>query len=200
VCVARPLCARRRTWSRKIVGWSVRHEESGEYARDFIAQAIAAEGVDATELVLHADNGGPMKGSTLLSMLQRLGIVASFSRPSVSDNNPYSEALFRTMEYRPGYPRKPFTSFEAALLSVEGFVAWYNDQHLHSGIRHVTPSDRHARRDRSLLERRHDIYTTARRRTQKRWSRGTRNWTPVGPVYLNPIKYEVRTPLATPAQ
>lgn len=188
-------------WSRKIVGWSVRHEESGEYARDFIAQAIGAEGVDATKLVLHADNGGPMKGSTLLSMLQRLGIVASFSRPSVSDDNPYSEALFRTMKYRPGYPRKPFTSFEAALLWVGGFVAWYNDEHLHSGIRYVTPSDRHARRDRPLLQHRHDIYTTAKRRTPRRWSRGTRNWTPVGAVYLNPIKHEVRTPpLATPAQ
>jgi putative transposase len=181
-------------WSRKIVGWSVRHEESGEYARDFIAQAIAGEGADPRKLVLHADNGGPMKGSTLLSTLQRLGVVPSFSRPSVSDDNPYSEALFRTLKYRPGYPRKPFESFEAALRWVEGFVGWYNDEHLHSGIRYVTPSDRHARRDRPILAHRHDVYTDAKRRTPRRWSRHTRNWTPVGAVYLNPIKHEVRTP------
>ena len=181
-------------WSRKIVGWSLRHEESGEYARAFIAQAIDAERADPKKLVLHADNGGPMKGSTLLSMLQRLGVVSSFSRPSVSDDNPFSEALFRTMKYRPGYPRKPFTSFEDALRWVEGFVAWYNDEHLHSGIRYVTPSDRHARRDRSILAHRHDVYTTAKRRTPRRWSRHTRNWQPIGAVYLNPIKHEVRTP------
>jgi transposase InsO family protein len=185
-------------WSRKIVGWSVRHEESAEYARDFITQAFDGEGVDPKKLVLHADNGGPMKGSTLLSTLQRLGVVPSFSRPSVSDDNPYSEALFRTMKYRPGYPRRPFGSFEDALRWVDGFVAWYNDEHLHSGIRYVTPSDRHARRDRPILTRRHDVYTAAKKRAPRRWSRHTRNWTPVGAVYLNPIKQEVRTsPLAT---
>jgi transposase InsO family protein len=185
-------------WSRKIVGWSVRHEESGEYARDFITRAFDGEDVDPKKLVLHADNGGPMKGSTLLSTLQRLGVVPSFSRPSVSDDNPYSEALFRTMKYRPGYPRKPFSSFEHALRWVEGFVTWYNDEHLHSGIRYVTPSDRHALRDRPILAHRHDVYTGAKQRMPRRWSRQTRNWTPIGAVYLNPIKHEVRTqPLAT---
>lgn len=186
-------------WSRKIVGWSVRLEESAEYAKGFIQQAIAGEGVDSTKLVLHADNGGPMKGSTMLATLQRLGVVASFSRPSVSDDNPFSEALFRTMKYRPGYPRKPFPSLVEAIQWVEGFVAWYNDEHLHSGIRYVTPSDRHARRDRPILAKRHDVYTAARDRNPQRWSRSTRNWSPVGAVYLNPIKHETRTPpLATP--
>lgn len=181
-------------WSRKIVGWSLRHTESGEYARSFIEQAIESENADPKKLVLHADNGGPMKGSTLLSMLQRLGVVPSFSRPSVSDDNPFSEALFRTMKYRPGYPRKPFASFVDALRWVETFVAWYNDEHLHSGIRYVTPSDRHARHDRPILAHRHEVYTTAKERTPRRWSRQTRNWTPVGAVYLNPVKQEVRTP------
>jgi transposase InsO family protein len=188
-------------WSRKIVGWSIRHQESADYAREFIQQAIDGEGVDPKKLVLHADNGGPMKGSTLLSMLQRLGVVASFSRPSVSDDNPYSEALFRTLKYRPGYPRKPFENFVAALRWVQGFVTWYNDEHLHSGIRYVTPSDRHALRDSHLLAHRHKVYTAAKRRTPRRWSRRTRNWSPIGAVYLNPIKHEVRTPpLATAHQ
>jgi putative transposase len=88
-------------WSRKIVGCDLRHEESAEHARSLVEQAIAAEEVDPGKLVLHADNGGPMKGSTLLATLQRLDVVPSFSRPSVSDDNPFSEALFRTMKYPP---------------------------------------------------------------------------------------------------
>lgn len=188
-------------WSRKIVGWSLRHEESAEYARDLIQQAIDREGADPKKLALHSDNGGPMKGSTLLATLQRLGVVASFSRPGVSDDNPFSEALFRTMKYRPGFPRKPFESFVAALAWVEGFVQWYNDEHLHSALRYVTPSDRHAGKDQPLLAHRHEVYTKARRRTPRRWTRNTRNWSPVGAVYLNPIKQEVRvTPIASSVQ
>jgi putative transposase len=186
-------------WSRKIVGMSLRHEESAVHARDFIEQAIAREGVDRGKLVLHADNGGPMKGSTLLATLQRLGVVPSFSRPSVSDDNPFSEALFRTLKYRPGYPRKPFQSFVEALQWVEGFVVWYNDEHLHSGIRYVTPSSRHARRDSTILARRHKVYTAAQRRTPRRWTGSTRDWSPVEAVYLNPIKQEVRvSPISSP--
>jgi putative transposase len=188
-------------WSRKIVGWSLRHQESAEYARDFIEQAIAAEGVDPGKLVLHADNGGPMKGSTLLATLQRLGVVPSFSRPSVSDDNPFSEALFRTLKYRPNFPRKPFQSFLEALQWVEGFVRWYNDEHLHSGIRYVTPATRHSGKERPVLAHRHDVYTAARQRTPRRWTRSTRNWSPVGAVYLNPVKQEVRVaPIASPVR
>lgn len=188
-------------WSRKIVGWSLRYEESSAYARDLIEQAIEREGADPRKLALHSDNGGPMKGSTLLATLQRLGVVASFSRPGVSDDNPFSEALFRTMKYRPGFPRKPFTSFASALLWVEDFVRWYNEEHLHSAIRYVTPSDRHARKDRALLANRHAVYTAACGRTPRRWTGDTRNWSPVGPVYLNPIKQEVRvSPIASPVR
>lgn len=188
-------------WSRKIVGWSLRHQESAEYARDFIERAFAAEGIDRGRLVLHADNGGPMKGSTLLATLQRLGVVPSFSRPSVSDDNPFSEALFRTLKYRPNFPRKPFPSFAAALQWVEGFVRWYNEEHLHSGIRYITPATRHSGKERPVLAHRHDVYTAARQRTPRRWTRSTRNWSPVGAVYLNPVKQEVRVaPIASPVR
>ena len=95
-------------YCRKIVGWAVEAEECATRAARLIADTTAAEKVDRDQLVLHADNGGPMKGSTMLVTLQRLGVVASFSRPSVSDDNPFAEALFRTLKYRPGYPRKPF--------------------------------------------------------------------------------------------
>lgn len=186
-------------FSRKIVGWRVEAEESTTFASELVSCAVDAEGADPQRLVLHADNGGPMKGSTMLATLQRLGVVPSFSRPSVSDDNPFSEALFRTLKYRPGFPRRPFASVEDARAWVIGFVAWYNDEHLHSAIRYVTPGDRHAGRDEAILKKRHAVYRRAKRRTPRRWSGDTRNWSPVGAVFLNPIKHEIHiAPIATP--
>jgi putative transposase len=174
-------------YSRKVVGWEVHLEENAELAARLIQSAIRSEGADARRLVLHADNGGPMKGSTMLATLQRLGVIASFSRPSVSDDNPFAEALFRTLKYRPGYPSKPFTNIDAARAWVQGFVAWYNGEHLHSGIRYVTPEDRHAGRDAAILAARTKLYDRAKKRAPRRWSGKTRNWTPVGPVSLNKL-------------
>lgn len=178
-------------WSRKIVGWTVEESESMELSSALIQQACDDLGVDPKGIVLHADNGGPMKGSTMLATLQRLGIVASFSRPRVSDDNPYSEALFRTLKYRPEFPSKPFASLEQARQWVEAFVTWYNTCHLHSSIRYVTPDDRHFGREAEVLARRQATYEEARRRHPKRWSGGTRNWSPVGAVYLNADTEEV---------
>lgn len=143
-------------------------------------------------LVLHADNGGPMKGSTMLTTLHRLGVLASFSRPRVSDDNPYAEALFRTLKYRPGYPREPFETLDAARAWLAGFVAWYNTEHLHSAIRYVTPDERHAQLDTGILAKRHDLYRAACARTPRRWTRHTRTWTPIGAVALNPTNMESR--------
>ena len=179
-------------YSRKIVAWWVAAEESMNIAADLIERATREQRVPMDTLVLHADNGGPMKGSTMLATLHRLGVLASFSRPRVSDDNPYAEALFRTLKYRPGYPRKPFESIDAARAWVAGFVAWYNEEHLHSAIRYVTPNDRHARLDAGLLAGRHRVYCAARQRTPRRWTRQTRNWTPVGAVALNPVSMEAR--------
>ena len=188
-------------FSRKIVGFDVHAEECAERAVELISQAVAREGVDRDRLALHADNGGPMRASTMLATLERLGVVASFSRPRVSDDNPFAEALFRTMKYRPGYPSKPFATLEDARLWVIGFVTWYNDEHLHSGIRYVTPAARHAGKDAHILASRRRVYAAAKRRTPRRWSGATRNWTPVGAVFLNPVRQEVRTPpLAVPIQ
>jgi putative transposase len=172
-------------FSRKIVGWTVESEESQDLAVDMIESAIREHRVPENTLVLHADNGGPMKGSTMLATLQRLGIVPSFSRPSVSDDNAYIESLFRTLKYRPAYPRKPFTSLEAARKWVEDFVGWYNGEHLHSALRYVTPDARYARRDAAILAARRDIYGAAKKRTPRRWTGDVRNWTPVGEVALN---------------
>jgi transposase InsO family protein len=173
-------------WSRKIVGWQVHEEESAELASELAWKTCADEGVKPGELVLHSDNGGPMKGITMLATLQRLGIVSSFSRPRVSDDNAMCEALFRTLKYRPGFPRKPFASLEQARRWVADFVAWYNGEHLHSALRYVTPNDRHQGRDEAILAHRAIVYRAAKRRAPRRWTGDTRNWTPIGDVALNP--------------
>ena len=173
-------------WSRKIVGWAVHEVECAGLAAALIDEIHMREEIGAMPLVLHSDNGSPMKGSTMLATLQALGVVKSFSRPSVSDDNPYSESLFRTLKYRPGYPRGGFGSIEAAREWVSGFTTWYNDVHHHSGIRFVTPSQRHEGRDIEILGRRAEVYKQARDRNPTRWSGATRNWTPVDAVVLNP--------------
>jgi putative transposase len=173
-------------WSRRIVGFEVHEEESMEASAALVRATCAAEGVDPNGLVLHSDNGGPMKGSTMLATLRNLGIVPSFSRPSVSDDNPFIESLFRTLKYRPEYPHKPFDTLEDARAWVTGFVAWYNAEHRHSGIRFVTPNERHDGREHAVLANRVRVYERARRKHPNRWSRGTRNWSPAPAVFLNP--------------
>lgn len=175
-------------WSRKIVGWDVQGMESAELAADLFSATCRAMAIDPTGIVLHADNGGPMKGSTMVATLERLGVLASYSRPGVSDDNPFSESLFRTMKYRPEYPDGPFADADAARRWVEGFVRWYNTEHLHSAIRFVTPADRHSGRDRAILACRRTVYATARAAHPERWTRGTRNWDQVVEVRLNPPK------------
>lgn len=173
-------------WSRKIVASTVFLKESNDYSARLFLKACLRLGINPEGLVLHSDNGGPMKGATMLATLQRLGVVPSFSRPQVSDDNPYSEALFRTMKYRPGYPNRPFSSLAAAQTWVDGFVNWYNTEHLHSGIRFVTPDDRHFGREKTILANRRSLYEKARLKNPNRWTKNIRNWNPVETVYLNP--------------
>ncbi|MGQ0601159.1 MAG: IS3 family transposase [Anaerolineales bacterium] len=171
-------------YSRKIVAFSIHEEESAALASALAEEACYLEGVKPGEVVLHADNGAPMKGATMLATLQRLGVVPSFSRPCVSDDNPYSEALFRTLKYRPDYPEWAFASIAAARAWVEQFVRWYNTEHRHSALKFVTPEQRHQGRDIELLARRHATYQAARACHPQRWSGATRNWQPAEPVTL----------------
>jgi transposase InsO family protein len=173
-------------WSRKIVGWRVCEDESMDVAAALARDCCAAENVRPGTLVLHSDNGGPMKGMTMLATLQRLGIAPSFSRPRCSDDNAMCEAVFRTLKYRPGFPRKPFASLEAARAWVESFIAWYNREHLHSAIKYVTPDDRHEGRDVAILAARRRLYADAKSRTPRRWTGETRDWTRIEEVTLNP--------------
>lgn len=173
-------------WSRKIVGWAVHRTERADHAAALCTTTCRTLRCDPQGIVLHADNGGPMKGATMVATLERLGVLPSFSRPGVSNDNPYSEALFRTLKYCPAYPTQPFADDDAAMRWVAAFVQWYNHEHQHSGIRFVTPENRHMGREPAILAQRHAVYTQARARTPARWSGPTRDWSPVTTVRLNP--------------
>jgi transposase InsO family protein len=178
-------------WSRRIVGWTVETTESADVAAALFERTCRDGNVDPRGLVLHSDNGAAMRGSTMLATLQQLGVVASFSRPHVSDDNPYSEALFRTLKHTPAYPPRRFENLVSARLWVERFVGWYNGVHRHSAIRFVTPDERHFGREHIVLEQRCVLYERARHANPERWTRGVRIWSPVGEVVLNPER-EVR--------
>ena len=171
-------------WSRKIVGWEVHESELGEHASRLFEKACAQEGIEGSKLTVHAAGGGPMKGSTLLTTLQRLGVVPSFSRPRASDDNPYSEALFRTL--KPEYPREAFASLEEARRWVALFVEAYNTEHRHSAIKFLTPEERHLGLQEMILTNRQQVYEQARQRHPERWTGKTRDWSPIEVVRLNP--------------
>ncbi len=173
-------------YSRKIVGWQIYEMESSALAADLMTDICQREGIKRHQVTLHSDNGSPMKGATMLATLQELGVVPSFSRPSVSNDNPYSESLFRTLKYRPEYPEKAFEDLPASRSWVQGFVDWYNHEHLHSAIKFVTPEQRHSGEDKEILARRKQVYQQAKLKYPERWSGEIRNWDEIGEVYLNP--------------
>jgi len=173
-------------YSRKIVGWEVFESESAEQASSVLKKAYLREGISGEELVLHSDNGSPMKGATLLATLQKLGVLPSFSRPSVSHDNPYSEALFKTLKYQPAYPSKPFETLQQAREWVWAFQRWYNQEHKHSALNFVTPAQRHCGEDRAIIAQRKIVYETAKTAHPERWSGEIRNWDLPETVWLNP--------------
>ena len=160
-----------------------------QFQGHFITQACLDEDVTPHQLVLHSDNGGPMKGATMLATLERLGVVPSFSRPSVSDDNPYSEALFRTVKYHPTFPMlDKFATILDARQWSEKFVLWYNNEHLHSALKFVAPQHRHSGADKAIRANRHQVYQMAKARYPERWAGQTRNWSLPDTVTLNPNK------------
>lgn len=180
-------------FSRKIVGWQIYESESSELAGEVMRDICKRENIAPDQVVLHSDNGSPMKGAAMLATLQSLGVMSSFSRPSVSNDNPYSESLFKTLKYRPDYPSRAFESLLAARQWVGAFVQWYNQEHRHSAIQFVTPNQRHAGQDATLLKKRVDVYETAKAKHPQRWSGSTRNWQPVQVVHLNPDQQKSNT-------
>lgn len=187
-------------YSRKIVGWEVHDSDDPSHAAQLVRRTALVEDIATlpTKPVLHGDNGATLKATTVLAMLYWLGVKPSYSRPRVSDDNAYVESLFRTVKYRPEFPAKGFADLAVARAWASNFVRWYNVDHRHSGIRYVSPAQRHAGGDRAILAARHELYVQARERNPGRWSRDTRNWTPTGAVTLNPERDSV-VALATAA-
>lgn len=175
-------------YSRKIVGWEVHAEDDSDHAAHLVRRTAFAEGIATcvTKPVLHGDNGATLKATTVLAMLHWLGVKPSYSRPRVSDDNAFAESLFRTAKYRPEFPTGGFDDLDAARAWAAHFTHWYNFEHKHSGIQHVSPAQRHAGEDYAILEARRAVYLAARERNPARWSGPTRDWTPAGPVTLNP--------------
>ena len=181
-------------FSRKVVGWQVFDSESAEQAAALLQDICLRQRISAQQITLHSDNGSPMKGETMLAAMQRLGVAHSRSRPAVSNDNPYSEALFKTLKYRPQFPLKPFADLLQARRWVTAWVHWYNDQHRHSAIRFVTPAQRHAQVDEKILQARAQVYELARQQNPLRWSGQTRNWSFIEEVHLNPNSPQTKEP------
>lgn len=173
-------------YSRKLVVNEVHGNESSEHAGHLLARGCLREQMAGRPLVLHSDNGTAMKGANMLATMYELGVVPSFSRPRVSNDNAYAEALFRTAKYCPLWPDRPFDTLEEARIWVHRFVRWYNEDHRHSGLKYVTPNQRHRGEATALLAQRAMVYEAARTRHPQRWSAGTRNWQLDDAVYLNP--------------
>ena len=182
-------------WSRKVVAWDVAERENPAIAADLVSRACLRERISKGRrqpLTLHADNGNAMRAATLERRLEELGVLRSFSRPRVSNDNPYSESLFRTAKYRPDYPRRPFASKDDACRWVSSFVDWYNHRHRHSGIKFVTPHQRHNGDAVEICRQRAVIYEQARQRNPRRWSRSTRCWHQPKVVWINPPPPELQ--------
>lgn len=143
-------------FSRLIVGWHLSKSESAEQASDLFSACVDAQGVSREQLTVHSDRGAAMTSGFLSDLMRELGIGQSFSRPRVSNDNPYVESHFKTLKYRPEYPRR-FESFDAAERYVEDFVDWYNHQHRHHGIAYLTPAEVHSGKAEVVIQQRQEV-------------------------------------------
>ena len=169
-------------WSRKIVGWGIFEDESGENSSKLfknICKKLNVKGV-----VLHSDNGNAMKSANMLATLFFLGVIPSFSRPRASNDNAYSESLFKTLKYTAGYPGY-FKTMNDAINWMIGFEDWYNNIHRHSMINYVTPNQRHNGEDKNILMIRKETYENAKLKNPERWVRHCKKWNFIEDVYLN---------------
>jgi putative transposase len=174
-------------YSRYIVGWHIDEHQDNKISAAIFKNICIQANISPNQLTLHSDNGGPMKGATMLATMQNLGVIKSFSRPATSNDNPFSEAMFKTVKYCPAYPRKPFKNIEHARDWMGSFTQWYNMRHKHSGIKFVTPYQRHYGLDKEVLTKREQVYQSARLKMPQRWSTVSRNWQPEKEVAINPI-------------
>lgn len=174
-------------YSRKIVGYEVHAKECGKLASTVLQKAMMREG-NPVDLVLHSDNGAPMKSVTFKAKMKELEVTSSYSRPRVSNDNPYSESLFRTVKYVPSWPEKGFSSLDEVRNWAHSFVNWYNQEHRHSKIQFVTPDQRHLGQDKEIMAQRKLVLAAAREEHPNRWSGNIRACEAQGVVTLNPAK------------
>ena len=180
-------------YSRKIVGFEVYDREAGDLAARLLERTLLNENAIGIGVILHSDNGAPMKSQTLRIKAYELGVLTSYSRPRVSNDNPFAEALFRTVKYAPSFPEHGFDSLDNARVWVNGFVGWYNAEHKHSGLNFVTPNERHTLKDGDILARRESVLIKAKQVNPARWNgRAVRNCSPVPPTALNPVRLSRR--------
>jgi transposase InsO family protein len=175
-------------FDKSIVGWAVHEEESGSHSRELFYRTLQGKKVKLK--ALHADNGGPMKGITLMALLRDLKVDVSHSRPRTSNDNPFIESLFKTMKYRVNYPGR-FEDLSEARLWMAEFVHWYNTEHLHSSIGYVTPSEMRTGQAEAIFEQRNATMRQAQATHPERWgSRSVKHWKVLREVILNPDKVE----------
>ncbi|ACF47106.1 Integrase catalytic region [Prosthecochloris aestuarii DSM 271] len=173
-------------FDRSIVGWAVHEEESEKHSRALFARIL--NGGKVKLKALHADNGHPMKGDTLMALLQKLNVAVSHSRPRTSNDNSFIESLFKTMKYHVTYPNA-FDTLEDARSWMGDFVHWYNTEHLHSSIGYVTPHQMRHGQAESIFELRNEEINQARQLHPERWgSRPAKQWIVNREVVLNPDK------------
>jgi len=175
-------------FSRKVVGWMLADAESATLAKQLVTQTCEKEGIIAEELTLHADRGSAMKSLALAELLANMGITKTHSRPHVSDDNPYSESQFKTLKYRPEFP-KTFGSIEDARAFCRQFFRWYNHEHRHSGIAMLTPVMMHSGHGQEVLDARMYVHMQAYTANPERFVRGAprRQLVPAA-AWINPPK------------
>ena len=164
-------------YSRKIVGWTIHTAESDKTARRLINTTAKREDINPDRLILHSDRGAQMTSLTVADLLEKLGVTRSLSRPRVSNDNPYSEAAFKTVKYRPDYPKR-FTDINDARSWMRRFAAWYNTDHYHSGIGYHHPADLHAGTAPTTVTKRQTVLNTAYQANPNRF----RNKPPTAPA------------------
>jgi putative transposase len=175
-------------FSRKVVGWLLATTESAELAEQLIAEACARQDISPNQLTLHADRGSAMTSKTLAVLLTDLGVLKSHSRPHVSNDNPFSEAHFKTLKYHPTFPDF-FGSLADARAWVQAFIRWYNDEHHHLGLGFLTPTAVHSGQAQRIQLQRQAVLLTAFAAHPERFVNGQ----PVSPalptaVWINPPK------------
>jgi len=179
-------------YSRYVVGWMLAHVESGELASQLLEQACAKQGVNRDQLIVHADRGSAPASKTLAQKMIDLGVAQSFSRPRVSNDNPFSEAQFKTFKYQPTYPDR-FNDFDHGLAYCREFFPWYCNEHKHSGIAMLTPADVHYGRAEQVLAARQRVLNQAFAKHPERFVNGPPRVTPLpSAVWINPPEDRAR--------